>query len=86
MVMIATAMAVAMMATQQHDGNATAKVMDGNGRCNGNSTVTTAIEGATATQRQHDDNGRRNRNGNKWSNGNVMLMIALPRIEVIRQK
>ena len=63
MVMIATAMAVAMMATQRHGGNATAKVMDGNGRCDGNATVTTAIEGATATQRRHDSNERRNRNG-----------------------
>ena len=44
-----TATAASTKVMQQHNGNATEMVMDGNGRCNGNATATTVIEGATAT-------------------------------------
>ncbi len=47
---IATVMAAATMATQQRDSNAMKTVMDGDGWCTSNTTVTTAMEGLTATQ------------------------------------
>jgi hypothetical protein len=53
---IATGTATATMATRQRDGDPTALVMDGDGWCDGNATVRTAMEGTTATQRQHDGN------------------------------
>ncbi len=59
-VAIATAKAVATMATQRQDGNAMATVMDGDGRCDGNAIATTAMEGVTATLQQRDGDGRRN--------------------------
>ena len=40
----------ATTATQRRSGNTTEMVMDGDGRCNDNSTATTAMEGATATR------------------------------------
>ncbi len=63
----------------RRDGNAMATVMDGNGWCDGNVmvTATTAMEGVTAMQRQHDGNERRNSNSDKWSNDNTTAMKAM---------
>ncbi len=47
-------MAAATTAMQQRNGNATEMVMDGDGRCIGNATATTAMEGTTATRWQRD--------------------------------
>ena len=41
----------ATVAMLRHDGNATATVIDGDGRCDGDVVTMTAIEGATATLR-----------------------------------
>ena len=76
-VAIATAMTVATMAMQWHDCNATATVMGGNGQCNRYAPETTVMEGVATMQRQHGSDGRHNRNGDKWNNGNVITMTTM---------
>ena len=49
-------------------------VIDSNGWCDGDVTATTAMEGATVTQRQRDGNGMRKINGDKWRDGNATAM------------
>ena len=69
--------AAATTATQQRNGNKMATVMEGNGRCGGNVTATTAMEGARAMQRQRNGDGWRGSNCNKWSYSNRMAMTEM---------